>query len=158
MAVASAAVSLLGPILQFYLWPCLDVPMWEDHQNCAKLWKNLHSVIVSNSPRHKACYKYVDVDPSFPTMKIGMHMNVKRRNSSMMTVSPAAVLEAVVVVSAHNVSPVSNKVNRVICTFQCVLYYMYIIERLHFKNTRWWKPWSVTRRCAIISSSPIKRG
>ena len=73
--------------------------------------KILDSVIVSNSPRHKACYGYVDVGPSFSTMKIGMRMNVNRRNSLMMTVSPAAALEVVVVVLVYNASPVSNKVN-----------------------------------------------
>ena len=93
--------------------------------------------IVCTPPGNEAHYGYVDVDPSFSMMEIGVHMNVNRRNSSMMTVGPAAALEAVVVVLVYNASPVSNKVNRVICTFQCVLYYMYIIERLHFKNTRW---------------------
>ena len=44
-------------------------------------------------------------------MKIGMRMNVNRRNSLMMTVSPAAALEVVVVVLVYNASPVSNKVN-----------------------------------------------
>ena len=68
--------------------------------------------IVCTPPGNEAHYGYVDVDPSFSTMEIGMHTNVNRRNSLMMTVGPAAALEAMVVALAYNASPVSNKVNQ----------------------------------------------